>query len=665
MASLTDPNCAGVTVGCSLFSAIGVPGLPAGEAYERARTRVGGANAQDGNLHGTLQLDSTGRFAFVSTDYVPFTTVGPTQDPYHVAIQVGAATYTSDLVDLNAAGFFVVVLDSDTLALRQKASFAVSGNLSNEQVAAGLQGMTTMLERYRTDPGALVLIQSWHAVQRSDDVTDGLFALWDSLAKTQGGLGGHPFYFNTITGEGASGTYAFVGPGAAPSALSPWARTASPAATGTAGQLSGVLARNPQSQFYPKVASPDTGFDYTLPAVAYQPTVPWPDRDTPGHLNALACVADALGLTAPIESNYYGNLLIVWSDERRQLAGLSFGHYGGATQDAVCQTSFTAQDLGDVQQQLSTEFAYVDRVKGIIPSLQAALPLSATQAETTFSDVADALQRTIGADAQAQTGGDADAIIETLLDAGSYLPVVGPAFGVAAAGLSLSDDLSKTDGGAPLLGNISTTVDDLSTVLAANYVKAYQQMGQIGDLLLSDWGKLQTAYRDAAGPWGWNTQDDDAMSDALAASNQLWMYEALFPLVFSLYRFGDQHVADARSYTCFRENDVTSGTFQPFASEPNGGNTVVLGGGPLTDVWAFGKANQIFLKADDDERNTDPDGMPSQQLFEQMFTDPAGGLVQNPPLPSQLRFDLDSYSRQKVITHDAILGACQVDGSDP
>lgn len=55
----------------------------------------------------------------------------------------------------------------------------------------------------------------------------------------------------------------------------------------------------------PQVATGNTQVDVQLPRIAFRSTVPWPDRsDKPGHAAALACITAALGLPAPIESNY-------------------------------------------------------------------------------------------------------------------------------------------------------------------------------------------------------------------------------------------------------------------------------------------------------------------------------------------------------------------------
>jgi hypothetical protein len=162
--------------------------------------------------------------------------------------------------------------------------------LSDTDAASGLAAIDGLLAQAANDPSQLVFLQSIGSVQRNDDGQAATLA-WNAVATDMSGLGGSAFYFNALNGQGEGGTYAFVGPGDAPSFLSPWAKTASTLATGTPGHLTGVLARNTLSQYYPQLAGSKASLDFSLPFLASQDTVPWPDRDTPGHLAALSCVA--------------------------------------------------------------------------------------------------------------------------------------------------------------------------------------------------------------------------------------------------------------------------------------------------------------------------------------------------------------------------------------
>jgi hypothetical protein len=460
-----------------------------------------------------------------------------------------------------------------------------------------------------------------------------------------------------------------VGPGNAPHYLSPWALTSTPAVTGTPGQLSGVMGRNAESQYYPITAGPAPGGSYGLSALEYQSPVPWPLRDA-DHDGALACVADALGLSAPIERNYYTDDNLDWGSELSQLNQLS---YSSLPSDAVCDpSSFTAQQFGDVKTQLGKEFTDVQRVKLLVTNLRSPLGVSAAAAESNFQAIVSALQSTMKPP-DSNTSGDAADVEANALFVLSAIPEVGDVFALSAEAMDLAQSLANNPDGTPI-SDFQTQASELGTELANSIVATYEQLGQVGDVLVSDWGKLQSASQRAAdsspGGWAWSDDnpDDTAIeATALTATTQRLAYEALFPLVFNLFRIGDEGVTDARGYAChgkpYMVDHEVFPTFYPFANQPNGGQTVVIGSGPATYLYAFGKTDEQFLLVDPADR--DSDGNPPQSLIDQMFSTPVGGGDPQPPLPSTLQFDFETYSTQPVITAPGLSGFCLVDGNLP
>jgi hypothetical protein len=124
--------------------------------------------------------------------------------------------------------------------------------------------------------------------------------------------------------------------------------------------------------------------------------------------------------------------------------------------------------------------------------------------------------------------------------------------------------------------------------------------------------------------------------------------------------FGDQQVPYAGVYGCSGVQGPP--TFYPFAGEPNGGVTIVTGAGPATDVWAIGKANELFFNTNPQYR--DPNGTLPQSLYNDLYVNDISNLVQAPPFASQLTFNIETYDHVKVVTHDQY-GECLIDGSYP
>ena len=356
-AVLGNATCLGYTPQfCTNFSVIGVPGQDAGTADQNAGlTQVAGRNVgAPGSLVGYLQADQRSRYHYVNGDFAAFDTSTAASTGARNVMAINGQTITSDLLPIGQAGFHLVTMESDTLDPQLNVTYAVSGTgLSDTDAASGLSAIDGLLAQAANDPTQLVFLQSIGSVQRNDAGQAATLA-WNAVATDLSGLGSHAFYFNALNGQGDSGTFAFVGPGDAPSFLSPWAKTATTLATGTPGHLVGVLARNTQSQYYPKFAALEPSLDFSLPFVAYQQTQAWPYRDAE-HLPALTCIAQALGLPpAPIESNYL-NENFTFSSVQSSLSLLSFQNVQTAANPACENPTFDQQEFNDAQGQVAQE----------------------------------------------------------------------------------------------------------------------------------------------------------------------------------------------------------------------------------------------------------------------------------------------------------------------
>jgi hypothetical protein len=643
------------------FSAVGVPGLPCCEATINPGLSLAGRDGvvrTNGALKGFLRPDSSGNYTYVDGDYVPFDTVAPGTTPTEAVISVGGSSYSSGTLSPGQGGFYVLALDAGTLAKKSDGTWVVSGpGVDSTNLPNTLSEMHQVLQTYVDDPSTLVFIQSVGTVDR-DAADAGAVAEWNQVRDDQTALGGHGYYLNAVDGDACDGcgSYAFVGPANAPTFLSQWAMTASPWATGSPGQLSGLLGRNPQSQFYPKIAGTQAAVDIGLPEVASAEPVPWPQRDS-DHRDALACVASAMGLSMPIEDNYYSNANIQWGQLADTLKGMSADD---------CQEGVSAQAFEDVKDQLALEWLYVPTIQnGLIPNLQSPLLADQGGIQANFSDVVQAVQSAVTPPDSASVDANGGQIAIDVLWIASYIPAVGDAAGLLAGGMQLALDISNNDDGSPIVTDFQTAVRSLADDVVNDYQAVYDQLGAIGDVLVSDWGRLSTAARNADGDWSWDRGTDTPRArDALTTATKKLSFETLFPVVYATYRFGDQQVSEAGNYVCYQypEGSDPFEPFNPFENEPEGGNLVVVGAGPQTDLWAFGRVDEQFLKPIPSERTTN--GTPPQDLWDDAFANPSATTVQAPPLPSQLRLQLDAYVNRPVITHDQE-SVCLVDGVKP
>jgi hypothetical protein len=372
----------------------------------------------------------------------------------------------------------------------------------------------------------------------------------------------------------------------------------------------------------------------------------------------MTCIAAALKVSAPIEDNY--------TNDSYNFAGLAADLddivFTGLPDVPACESGFAEADFDAAKSQLETELAYVSTVWQFVGNLQKPLLADATSVTANLTDITQAINNTI-LPPNTTAGGAPLELLSGFLYLGSAIPDVGEAVSLSAETIGLAGEVTDlTDGSNELESDFTAQADSLGDTLAGRFEDAYEQMDVIGTVLVSDWGKLQTTFQNVGGDWAWTGETTSDAADAFTGAAQRLVYEALFPLEYTLYRFGDQHVSEAGDYWCFGV-PLTVGNFYPFQAEPEGGDAMIVGAGPVTDVWAFGKIDQDFLQQNATYR--DPNGTPPQSLWNSMFAIPVSSRLNAPPIPNQGRFMLDVYGGpQHTITRDE-LGECLVDGNLP
>ena len=642
---------------CSSFSAVGVPGLPAGQGYANAGlAAVPGASIAAGDLHGYFQENLTGSdFTYVSVERVSFDTGDPTADPAIITVgsdEPGSSfpktTYTS--ANLGAqAGFFVVVLDAGSLAVQAQQTFANNN--------PGLTNMAALLAKWDNAPSALVIVRSIGAVTRVSSGT-GQVGSWDAVAGDLQQLGSSVFYFDALNGA-ASSQYTQVGPAGSPGYPSPWTQIASAEHSGN-GRLTGLLARDTSGQFYPDEATvldpahARTPLAGSLPGLISLPTSAWPDRNTPGDQNVLSCIAahiDPLGaLSLPIESNYTNQILVGnWAAWASTIT--DSGYYATLSGYAGCG-SFTPADFTNVTAQLNREWTAVPAVWKLIGELET--PLLDSQGNASeIQSIAAAVSEDIANGSQT-TSYDGFAITSDMLWVLSTVPGFDAAadpLNFLAGALGLVSDLNQNSDGSNAQSQVTTTATNLASNLARQYTNDINGLDQVGDILVSDWTKLRDAAQnaqnlgDASGNWSWSGPQTKATNALLVATRRL-AYTALFPLTYSLYRLSagaassSVNPQDVTSYQCavFLQGRYTTSIYswQPFANVPRyGGAAPAVSGENTVEQWVYARPNTSFLSTANATAS-----VPTQTLLNLMFTIPAGDPYQTAPLFTPLQFAL-------------------------
>lgn len=554
------------------WSIVGVPGTPAGSAFQNNGTATNSPDPTQGAMQGYLQLDANDAFAFVPAERFQLDLAAPGVPAGQNQMVVGSSTYASGpLADGGTActgGIQVVTISAENLIAAGNQTFATNG-CGAAADAANLQAATSYIQGLGAGSRAgtlLVLVQTI-GVPR-DPATPA--SLWSSFATAVGGLGG------TITAVGdGSGSYSLVaGLGISGFPLV----EGSSAFTGQAARVTGVLQRARNGNFTPLVSSQTGNFAFGLATLAYQ--APQPANPTAGQSAALAYIAQTvLDLDAPAQgdscyvpatpdvrsqycnSKYYDS----WGGFAGQIRGLPFPSGQG----------FTQQDWTTVTGQLAPKEGYSE-----FNAVQSLWSTIATAQGTNTQDSVDAVaiaQQEAATIVGELTGASSTAgswltFLGDLSDAADRLAEVvsedlGGPLGFLAAGLLVSGDTANLPNGAPNLGAFNVAAADFAADLAESYGMATSELTHLGDLIVSDPGKLQAF--DQGSQYALN--DTPALNTGLTLAAAQFGWKNLFPAAFQIVQLPqgtgiNTGVTDARNYQCSYQSGFGAGSYFPFTN---------------------------------------------------------------------------------------------------
>jgi len=617
------------TEACSVFSAIGVPGVPVGQGS--LNDGLGGLAAPTaGDLHGYFQenLDNEG-FTFVSAERVPFDTGEPTGGEATVTVGSNEAgspypvhKYTSQPISSGGSGFYVLVLSAGNLALVGQNTYADN--------ASGLAEMQTRLSGVLGNAADLIIVRSIGAVERVNT------SAWNQVGEDLQKLGASQFYFDQLNG-GSSSQWAQVSPGGDPAASTypdPDMQFADHEHTGT-GRLTGLLARDDLGQLYPSESSgaleqegsPLAG---SLGGIMSMPQEAWPEAGwTKGELQVEECIAETLtgkglgGLRTPIRANYTNEALAPnWASWKVEIEGS--GYFQRLTEVKGCE-SLNAEEFKIVREQLETEWSAVGSIWKHIEEMQSVLG-GAEKGEVVRS-VALGVVKSVGGNSARQAGYDTDSVASDALWGLSTVPpfnVASDPINFVAASLALASDLQQHSDGATAARGETTAVE-FAAKLSEQTSGEYDYLDREGEILVGDPNKLVLAARNtlntklAAADWAWEEPEAADALKGLMMAVRTQSYLTLFPTAYSLYRLQGgasslpSNPADYQCSTLYNEYWVN---WSPFSSvQQNYGYAhAITSAAGTTEDWTYGAPETSALT-----KVNKTIGMPSEELLAGIF----------------------------------------------
>lgn len=539
------------------YSAIGVPGSGDGG------TVIAGTNWERpsaGRLRGYLARDSSGLFNYVSSSAIPFDTSAPGAAEGRNRIEVGGRIFESEPFydcPMATGGFQIAVLYAETLEPVFGRTYSTNGcgkGFDGEEVEAIAeligefekpQNPNYLVEKLGRDSGNKIFFIQTIGSPRDPAVPD----QWAELAKALEKIGATGSVFANSTAS-----YSLVGSIAtySPEEIEGFPLTeASETLTGAPARITGILQPDDVGSYAPLVSSSSGATSFDLAEVAYQPAQPWPSSETAGQKAALTYIAELLDLPQPtVESSCYvppqPDVRSEYCNEalRGEWAGL-VGQVRGAECNGSCQSEhgFSQEDWENVRAELVgrgnpgefVEFNAVQSTWELMRVLQAPFGASGVDAEVNLNKLATEIEQALKPKPESQAEGDWLDILSAIVYTASYVefddPFTAPLIGTLAGAIGIGAEYANGSEGSPLLGEFQLSAADLAVDLAKNLEAGSAEIGTLGELIVTDYGKLKAVSSNPALA-GFTPKAAGSATEALGTGGMQWTYRTLFPTAY-------------------------------------------------------------------------------------------------------------------------------------
>jgi hypothetical protein len=573
------------------FSVIGYPGAPAGAATIRVpgggyTPPISGAITGYLQKNPAVEYEGTTLYEYVSPEQPAFDTKAPGSTESANTMKIGDQTYTASLPAGADAGLHLVVLES--LSLGQLTNVVLGTNVNNNlQASQAMQAVTAKELNIDIEKpgGPIVFLQTVGKPH-------GAGPQWEGVVRAMIKLGANPQLINALDG---TTEYAFVG---RLGAEGPPAEASTAADKGPYGpanyppaRLVGTLARSRTSNFVPNVvstpttANPEGSVNIALMSLAYQAPQAWPElapdatREEAGAAQNYICeelnFCQATNSCPTMRECFWQKYNSDWTIKYTTLNAVAY---------PTTDRGFKLATFETVKKELLTETKEVATVKSYLKGLQEPFENSSLGSYVDLQNIGQNVWQSVQQPQVKDSAASALGLVSKIVALGSLAP---PPAGNAAKGISAAFGLASylsTKGGQPILGSeIRARSAELGGELVERISLARKTMTSLGMLLVSDYGKLSTAYQHIDSDW--SLPEPSVAAQILRTSAKQWFYEALIPTAYP-YLIRANNANNARNLSCDRGNHF--GWFnQPDIFQMNTTIGYDSSGNPINGVFFF------------------------------------------------------------------------------
>ena len=557
---------------------------PWGSGYDRVCS-TNSPDCKSAVISGALILDNYSAYTFAAPSRVTFST-GTAPGSTSNVITVGAKQYPSDPVAAGEGGFQLLVLDSQTLTVLTDQTFTPL----NVQQLNLLNLIVNNTPFYyclsSSDNCPIFILSSIGNVARPS--SGAALTSWLTLGTTLQQDAGATYSVFEALGPGDD--YAMIGVNQAQrqpatEASSVISRAVQPVGAATLpSNIRGEFTPNHQWNYTVSLSNLSSTFNSSsvslLDAAALQAPVAWP-YPQPGHTGQQNAYLYFSQLTCGCDDirSGYNNLNATLSDWYSAVDNAQYSSNSG----------YSSADFGLLKQQLMTELGYAQGIQNFENNFN----LLYTQSNSNVGLLLANDYATVKSDLYVAPPPDTNHVsfgvltgLADLFSLASYLTPLGPElqFGFDAASIAMNTGALFTNSstGPPAInqsGLLSSTYGNLAGDAADNFADGQEVVGNLFDLILTDWGRLQTLGLPLKqGTIAWDSSVGGAVLNDFDRSTRRQYLVSLMAGVFRIEH--DQGIATGTAPTKFLAAGCTD--FSP------GVNVTVND----TSVWAI--ATQPF-----------------------------------------------------------------------
>jgi hypothetical protein len=490
-------------------------------------------------LDGYLAQDSNNNYTFTQTDFVRYDiatdgTIKIGRTTYDVA-----SSYKPGCTGDASNSFHLVVVDRESLQ---------PWNINNTYCTAQNDVEITRLvgdisAHLVSNESVLVFLASnGHPIPANWNFgTDG-DARFYPLAQQIVKLGG---YWETMVYLTPNDTYSLIGAAAPPSYLADARARARESSSvypadvngkSLSGELHGVLVRGRGNWYSPLNADPTGLANLGLYSILAKTSVSFPSF-TGDRLSAYQYINQQLCGSANCVRNAYGNLNIDLATYLTNLSNLRDPN------NKNCNNSDNAGlPFCKVRAQLLTELTDAANVLAFYDNVNNLWSSSGTVTLASQLGVYNDVKATLPAPPTAEAPSLVKPIVGLFLGLGSNIPVIGPALGLADVFFNFATELTTDPQGNKQI-DLTSTIGDLQTQAAKQFIAQANTTGTLFQLMLQDWGKLNALgsvlidQSKPGSPWYWSLTTTSQMLQNMQAPIRQAAYQSIMPAAYAIGSF--------------------------------------------------------------------------------------------------------------------------------